>query len=171
MARDGDIKDKSIRCSFCGKTQNDVKSLIAGPGVYICDQCVELCEGIIADMAEEKVSENELDFHWCIGPGLTYCYTSQSDFETLINKFQNVYSIGVRGFGLLLDDIPNEFQYEDDAKTFDSIVDAHIDLINRTYAALTFSVEHRQMRIHSRYTWQFASRQFRVSRKPVQHCR
>ena len=62
MARDGDIKDKSIRCSFCGKTQNDVKSLIAGPGVYICDQCVELCEGIIADMAEEKVSENELDF-------------------------------------------------------------------------------------------------------------
>ena len=62
MARDGDIKDKSIRCSFCGKTQNDVKSLIAGPGVYICDQCVELCEGIIADMAEEKQQENELDF-------------------------------------------------------------------------------------------------------------
>ena len=62
MARDGDIKDKSIRCSFCGKNQNDVKSLIAGPGVYICDQCVELCEGIIADMAEEKQQENELDF-------------------------------------------------------------------------------------------------------------
>lgn len=62
MARDGDIKDKSIRCSFCGKTQNDVKSLIAGPGVYICDQCVELCEGIIADMAEEKESESDLDF-------------------------------------------------------------------------------------------------------------
>lgn len=62
MARDGDIKEKSIRCSFCGKTQNDVKSLIAGPGVYICDQCVELCEGIIADMAEENQQENELDF-------------------------------------------------------------------------------------------------------------
>ena len=62
MARDGDIKDKTIRCSFCGKTQNDVKSLIAGPGVYICDQCVELCEGIIADMAEEKQQEDELDF-------------------------------------------------------------------------------------------------------------
>ena len=62
MARDGDIKDKSIRCSFCGKTQNDVKSLIAGPGVYICDQCVELCEGIIADMAEEKQQESDLDF-------------------------------------------------------------------------------------------------------------
>ena len=62
MARDGDIKDKSIRCSFCGKPQNDVKSLIAGPGVYICDQCVELCQGIIEDMDEEKTSESELDF-------------------------------------------------------------------------------------------------------------
>ena len=62
MARDGDIKDKSIRCSFCGKQQNDVKSLIAGPGVYICDQCIELCQGIIEDMDEEKTSESELDF-------------------------------------------------------------------------------------------------------------
>ena len=62
MARDGDIKDKSIRCSFCGKAQNDVKSLIAGPGVYICDQCVELCQGIIEDMAEEKATESDLDF-------------------------------------------------------------------------------------------------------------
>lgn len=84
----------------------------------------------------EIASENEFDFHWCIGPGLTYHYTSESDFETLINKFKNVHSIGVKGFGLLLDDIPDEFQYEDDAKAFDSIVDAHIDLINRTYAAL-----------------------------------
>ena len=62
MARDGDIKDKSVRCSFCGKLQSDVKSLIAGPGVYICDQCVALCEDIIADMDEEKTKEDELDF-------------------------------------------------------------------------------------------------------------
>ena len=62
MARDGDIKDKSVRCSFCGKLQSDVKSLIAGPGVYICDQCVALCEDIIADMDEEKTKESDLDF-------------------------------------------------------------------------------------------------------------
>ena len=62
MARDGDIKDKSVRCSFCGKAQNDVKSLIAGPGVYICDQCIELCQGIIEDMDEERATESELDF-------------------------------------------------------------------------------------------------------------
>ena len=35
--------EKSIRCSFCGKHQDQVKRMIAGPGVYICDECVNLC--------------------------------------------------------------------------------------------------------------------------------
>ncbi len=43
-----------LRCSFCNKTQNEVKKLIAGPGVYICDECIELCNDIIA---EEKDRE------------------------------------------------------------------------------------------------------------------
>ena len=81
-------------------------------------------------------SEKELDFHWCVGPGLTYCYTSDSDFNALITKIKSVYKIGVRNFGLLLDDIAWEFQYAEDASAFDSIVDAHINLINRTYTAL-----------------------------------
>ena len=38
---------KSIRCSFCGKAQENVKKIVAGPGVYICDECVELCTSII----------------------------------------------------------------------------------------------------------------------------
>ena len=38
---------KSVRCSFCGKTQENVKKIVAGPGVYICDECVELCTSII----------------------------------------------------------------------------------------------------------------------------
>ena len=84
----------------------------------------------------DEAKENELDFSWSIGPGLTYRYTSESDFEQLINKIKNVYSIGVRSFGLLLDDIPWDFQYEEDGKAFDSIVDAHIDLVNKTYRAL-----------------------------------
>lgn len=45
MARDDG--NKEIRCSFCGKTQDQVGKLIAGPGVYICDECVELCSDII----------------------------------------------------------------------------------------------------------------------------
>ena len=81
-------------------------------------------------------TENHLDFCWSIGPGLTYKYTSEKDFDLLINKIKNVYSIGVRNFGLLLDDIPADFQYEDDKEVFDSTVDAHIFLVNKTYNAL-----------------------------------
>lgn len=81
-------------------------------------------------------NENYLDFHWTIGPGLTYRYTSDEDFTILINKIKNIYDIGIRNFGLLLDDIPWEFQYEEDEKAFDSVVDAHIFLVNKTYAAL-----------------------------------
>ncbi|MDP4108425.1 MAG: ATP-dependent Clp protease ATP-binding subunit ClpX [Bacillota bacterium] len=48
---------KPVRCSFCGKTQNDVRRLIAGPGAYICDECVRLCIDIIDD--EQGVSDQK----------------------------------------------------------------------------------------------------------------
>ena len=38
---------KSVRCSFCGKAQESVRKIVAGPGVYICDECVDLCTSII----------------------------------------------------------------------------------------------------------------------------
>ena len=44
---------KQLKCSFCGKNQDQVKRLIAGPGVYICDECIELCSEIIEDEFEE----------------------------------------------------------------------------------------------------------------------
>src|SRR3989442_12182939 len=44
----------TLRCSFCGKSQNDVRKLIAGPTVYICDECIELCNDIIAEEWEEE---------------------------------------------------------------------------------------------------------------------
>src|SRR4030095_4909754 len=52
MARIGDGGDL-LKCSFCGKSQKQVKKLIAGPGVYICDECIDLCKKII----EEEVAE------------------------------------------------------------------------------------------------------------------
>ena len=93
------------------------------------------------DLADLKIlvdyaKENYFDFNWCIGPGLSYKYTSVEDFNLLINKIKSIYNIGVRGFGLLLDDIPWEFQYPEDAEKYDGIVDAHIDLINRVYDEL-----------------------------------
>src|SRR3989304_2395171 len=48
MAKKGD-KPEVLRCSFCNKDQNDVRKLIAGPTVFICDECVEVCNDIIAD--------------------------------------------------------------------------------------------------------------------------
>src|SRR5215470_10512681 len=52
-ARDG---NGTLKCSFCGKSQNDVRKLIAGPTVYICDECIELCNDIIAEEWEEEKS-------------------------------------------------------------------------------------------------------------------
>ena len=63
MARTDDRR--SIRCSFCGKTQNIANRLIAGNGAYICDECIRLCMSIISDDAdepEEVVEAPELDF-------------------------------------------------------------------------------------------------------------
>ncbi len=55
--------NNKLKCSFCGKTQDQVKRLIAGPGVYICDECVELCMDIIeeelAELHKVSGSENE----------------------------------------------------------------------------------------------------------------
>jgi ATP-dependent Clp protease ATP-binding subunit ClpX len=47
----------TLKCSFCGKNQNDVRKLIAGPTVYICDECIELCNDIIAEEWEEEKSK------------------------------------------------------------------------------------------------------------------
>ncbi len=77
MAKFGD-GGELVKCSFCGKSQKQVKKLIAGPGVYICDECIELCNDII----EEELSE-----------------TSEVRFEDLpkpkeIFEFLNDYVIG-----------------------------------------------------------------------------
>ena len=49
-------QDKHLRCSFCGKSQKEVKKLIAGPTVYICDECIGLCNDIIAEEVEREES-------------------------------------------------------------------------------------------------------------------
>ena len=49
--------NKTKRCSFCGRSEDEVKKLIAGPNVYICDECVEVCEGILADELEPEADD------------------------------------------------------------------------------------------------------------------
>ena len=41
--------NQTLHCSFCGKSQNEVKKLIAGRGVYICNECIDVCINIVAD--------------------------------------------------------------------------------------------------------------------------
>ena len=49
---------RQLKCSFCGKSQDQVRRLIAGPNVYICDECVELCDEIIQEEIEETIEED-----------------------------------------------------------------------------------------------------------------
>ena len=72
MARIGDGGDL-LKCSFCGKSQKQVKKLIAGPGVYICDECIDLCNEIIeeelAESGEVKCEELPKPMEICAVPG------------------------------------------------------------------------------------------------------
>ena len=75
---------KSIRCSFCGKTQNQVGRLIAGNGAYICDECIQLCMSIIGEDLETPMHDND---------------GNRISFETLpkpaeIKKKLDEYSVG-----------------------------------------------------------------------------
>ena len=51
--------NKLLYCSFCGKSQHEVRKLIAGPSVFICDECVDLCEDIIREEAIEEMASSE----------------------------------------------------------------------------------------------------------------
>ena len=49
MTASTDVATRNVNCSFCNKANTEVRKLIAGPGVYICDECVHLCDGILED--------------------------------------------------------------------------------------------------------------------------
>ncbi len=58
MPGKGDDKTKDLVCSFCGKGQEEVRKLIAGPTVYICDECIDLCNDIIAEECDQEEAIN-----------------------------------------------------------------------------------------------------------------
>ena len=62
MAKDkSNTNASSLHCNFCGKSQKEVKKLIAGPGVYICDECIELCNDIIFEDSVKSTVKAALD--------------------------------------------------------------------------------------------------------------
>lgn len=86
----------------------------------------------LVDLAKEYY----MDFYWCIAPGLSMEYSSDAEFETLIEKTKQLYSIGVRNFGLLLDDIEEELAFESDKAMYGETVNAHIALIEKYHSTL-----------------------------------
>ncbi|HCH78358.1 MAG TPA: ATP-dependent Clp protease ATP-binding subunit ClpX, partial [Pseudomonas sp.] len=56
--RNGEDSGKLLYCSFCGKSQHEVRKLIAGPSVFICDECVDLCNDIIREEVQEAQTES-----------------------------------------------------------------------------------------------------------------
>ena len=56
----GSSSEKVLYCSFCGKSQHEVKKLIAGPSVFICDECIELCNDIIRDEVPAEAADREV---------------------------------------------------------------------------------------------------------------
>lgn len=61
MAKEKGSYSSTLHCNFCGKSQKEVKKLIAGPGVYICDECIELCNDIIFEDSLKNTSKASLD--------------------------------------------------------------------------------------------------------------
>lgn len=85
----------------------------------------------------EICKENFVDFYYCIAPGLSMQYSSEEDFEKLICKVNQLYDIGIRNFGLLVDDIPENLYFEKDKIAFDGdAVNAHIYLCNKFYSRI-----------------------------------
>ena len=64
-----ETESNKLNCSFCGKSQDEVKKLIAGPSVYICNECVDLCNDII----EEEIKGDEINsFDEILSPSEIY---------------------------------------------------------------------------------------------------
>ena len=77
-----DKEENVLRCSFCGKSQNEVKKLVAGRGVYICDECIEVCINIVS---EELHSEQKSE---------TGSFSENLPTPSKIKEFLDQYVIG-----------------------------------------------------------------------------
>lgn len=84
----------------------------------------------------ETAENNFVNFCYAISPGVSITYSSEEDFKILCKKIEYIYKLGVRWFGLFLDDIPFALTSEEDKKNFKTIASAHIYLTNKLYEYL-----------------------------------
>ena len=96
--------NQTLCCSFCGKSQKEVKKLIAGPTVYICDECIGLCNDIIAEEIDrEETKDTKLRIprpSEILMPHLAFARakrirTDVRGIELLVLKFHGAHSINI----------------------------------------------------------------------------
>ena len=78
-----------------------------------------------------------IDVSVCVSPGLTISYSSKDDLKALLVRYQQLHDIGVRRFGLLLDDIPGDLQFDEDRQKFQTLAQAHAVLANNVNQAIS----------------------------------
>ena len=86
--------------------------------------------GRLAELVDVS-NRSGVSFCFAISPGLSMTYSSENDLDKLTSKFREVAKLGIRWFGLFLDDIPQEFQHEQDKRAYKSLGEAHAHLCNR----------------------------------------
>ncbi|MGE5703631.1 MAG: protein O-GlcNAcase [Clostridia bacterium] len=89
---------------------------------------------IAALIAHAKFSG--LVFHYCLSPGISIQYANEDHLESLLNKYRQLFDLGVRHFALLFDDIPAVLMHEQDRQQFASLAQAHAHVTNRLVSAL-----------------------------------
>ncbi len=81
----------------------------------------------------DKANSLYVDFYYCIAPGLSMQYSSEDDLNALFSKTKQLYSMGIKNFGLLLDDIPSDLFYKEDKIRFGNAAAAHVYLTGKYY--------------------------------------
>jgi hypothetical protein len=92
----------------------------------------------IAELSElvEIGMINAIELAVAVSPGLSVCYSSPTDVTAIMVRFKQLHEIGIRSFGLFLDDIPVRLQNQEDIRKFDSIMQAHSHFCNSVWAEL-----------------------------------
>jgi serine/threonine protein kinase len=94
------MRDKLLKCSFCGKTLRQVKKLITGPGVYICDECIDVCNEIIEEELSESLLAMKDQQHQQVLSSLERPYRALIDTDpTTAGDYELLARLGRGGFG------------------------------------------------------------------------
>ena len=105
-------ENKQLRCSFCGKPQSQVRRLVAGPGVYICDECVEMCMSIVEDAIRESEQEQETTYYELPKP--REIFNTLSDYVVGQEEAKKTLAVAVYNHYKRINSIKENEKHEDE---------------------------------------------------------